>query len=271
MRNGIAERTTHRRKDLDELLEDKEDEYVRLHGSAFRSLRHALDDNKPTFHRRALEKSSRRGPAIPQCANQPELVQRPPEYPPTQAIWNQESCTDTTVHFEMDVGEDVGALLEEFSRLKRLRDFQAADQYFQETLLDFVDLLPVTIKYADMLVEQGASHQELQVQDLWVEANPTDQELNTFLYKANLRLIHAFESIHLYVNMSMEDGIVQIFRYALKILSRLEKETDVAPEGVFDYWAKCDHLDTSIVSSGRVWDARDLIYALIKSEGASNS
>jgi hypothetical protein len=64
---------------------------------------------------------------------------------------------------------------------------------------------------------------------------------------------------------------VQVFRYALKILSRIEKETDSVPESDFDFWANCRRLYRPLIATGQVWDARDLLCALIESEGASNT
>lgn len=67
-----------------------------------------------------------------------------------------QSSLNTTVHLELDIEGDVESHLEEFSRLKRLGHFHAAEQYFQSNLHDYLDVPPVAIEYAEMLLLQGA-------------------------------------------------------------------------------------------------------------------
>ncbi|KAL2860016.1 hypothetical protein BJX68DRAFT_260987 [Aspergillus pseudodeflectus] len=237
---------------------------------------------------------------------QPENLPNDLERLTAQTILNPAISKDVTVHFDMDVTDDVGCLLEEFSRLKRLGDFQAAAQYFDENLGGFTDVVPVVIEYADMLVEQGAyqrledflrPHHQLLQRIRKVGLDFTDEERYTFLYRLNLRLLNAYASMHLTGDTakpshavhavadalslvsrdrapplaSLDSAEVQIFAYALKILSWIERETDSNPESEFDYWANCNHLYEPLIAMGQVWDARDLICALIESEGASNT
>ena len=123
-------------------------------------------------------------------------------------LWTPSMTKDTTIHYDMDIVEDVGLRLEEFSRLKRLGQFAAAERYFQESLSDSIDLSPVAVEYADMLVEQGAYerlHRVLSRQLGLVGSKSgsthlpsslsSDDSPYRFLYKANLQLIQAFSAI----------------------------------------------------------------------------
>lgn len=93
---------------------------------------------------------------------------RPGSPPATKAptalanVLSPSSTRDTTVHFQMDIQEDVESQLEEFSRLKRLGHFAAAEQYFQNYLAHFLPLRPVVNEYAEMLLEQGAYRRALE-------------------------------------------------------------------------------------------------------------
>ncbi|RFU35427.1 hypothetical protein B7463_g893, partial [Scytalidium lignicola] len=73
-----------------------------------------------------------------------------------EAVWVPSLNRDTTVHLELDIEEDLETQLEEFSRLKRLGHFKAAEHYFQTNLHDYIDIPLVTVEYADMLFQQGA-------------------------------------------------------------------------------------------------------------------
>jgi hypothetical protein len=73
-----------------------------------------------------------------------------------QAIWNETTNRDATLHFELDVEEDIEGKLEHFCRMKRLGHFKDAEEYFQNYLLDQIDNLPIAVEYATMLLEQGA-------------------------------------------------------------------------------------------------------------------
>lgn len=73
-----------------------------------------------------------------------------------QVVLGPESDRDTTVHLELDIEGDVESQLEEFSHLKRLGNFTAAEQYFQNDLYEYLDVPPVAVEYAEMLLQQGA-------------------------------------------------------------------------------------------------------------------
>ncbi|GLA87764.1 hypothetical protein AtubIFM56815_002195 [Aspergillus tubingensis] len=222
-------------------------------------------------------------------------------------IWTLSSTQDTTIHYEMDIVEDVGSLLEEFSRLKRLGNFEEAEQYFQGSLSAFMELSPVTIEFADMLVEQGSyrrlhrvlsqhQQQELSTSDgisSLQEGNPAK-----FLYQANLHLLRDFAFMQSHGSLDeaygtvrslerqmrslrrrrrkdptldLDSAEVQVIRYALLILSQVERETDLIPEHEFNFWSNWHYLYSALVAEGRVWDARDLMLASIQAEGAVNA
>lgn len=50
------------------------------------------------------------------------------------------------------------------------------------------------------------------------------------------------------------------------ILSRVESETNLIPEHRFDVWSNCCTMYKDLVVQGRIWDARDLIVALLESD-----
>jgi hypothetical protein len=74
----------------------------------------------------------------------------------THAVLGPSSIHDTTIHLQLDVEEDLETHLEEFSRLKRLGSFKDAEEYFQTNLHEFINVPPVSVEYADMLLTQGA-------------------------------------------------------------------------------------------------------------------
>ncbi|KAL4921487.1 hypothetical protein BDW62DRAFT_174768 [Aspergillus aurantiobrunneus] len=219
-----------------------------------------------------------------------------------QNIWTPSTKQNMTMHFEMQVAEDVDALLEEFSRLKKLGDFHSAEQYFHENLDLYANLLPVVIEYADMLLEQGSYNRVDQFMGsqrslITKITEDLDMQQETVMYLANLNLIEAFADMHShrtldgaykvvrYVEKTMrpilraghppvsrlDSAHVQIIRYALKILSHIERETDLVPERHFDYWSNWAYLYKPLVQEGRIWDARDIILASLEAEGAHNT
>ncbi|KAE8441515.1 hypothetical protein EG329_004903 [Mollisiaceae sp. DMI_Dod_QoI] len=74
----------------------------------------------------------------------------------TQAVLGPSLNRDTTIHLQLDIEEDLESRLEEFSRLKRLGNYSAAEEYFQGNLQKFTDVPPVSVEFADMLLTQGA-------------------------------------------------------------------------------------------------------------------
>jgi hypothetical protein len=72
-----------------------------------------------------------------------------------EAVLAPSKTKDVTVHVELSIVEDLDGLLETFCCLKRLGHFLAAEQYFKENLQRYLEVPPVMIEYADMLLEQG--------------------------------------------------------------------------------------------------------------------
>jgi hypothetical protein len=73
-----------------------------------------------------------------------------------QAIWDETSNRDVTLHFELDIEVDAEGKLEHFGRIKRLGRFEEAEEYFRNNLQDQLDNLAIAVEYASMLLEQGA-------------------------------------------------------------------------------------------------------------------
>jgi hypothetical protein len=133
--------------------------------------------------------------------------QRPP-HPPrpvfsltgAHTVWSPSITRDVTIHFELDIADDLEDLLEEFSRLKRLGHFRTAEKYFQASLHEFAEFPPVKAEYADMLLEQG-DHKRLHEMELRAGPLDTDPRLHysedfpEFLCHANYELIQAHSAI----------------------------------------------------------------------------
>lgn len=156
--------------------------------------------------------------------------------PTMQNIWNPKSRNDITVHFEMEVGEDLDSWLEEFSRLKRLGHFHAAEQYFEDNLRDFSGILPVAIEYADMLVEQGAykrlrqfisSHRELLNSVEQADREHFAERRLQISYRANLLLIDAFAAMHSVATLGEAYGKVRLVEQDMRSISK-QSEKPVA-------------------------------------------
>jgi hypothetical protein len=118
------------------------------------------------------------------------------------AVWDLSTTRDTTTHFELDVEGDLDGQLEEFSRLMRIGHFKAADQYFQNNLLDHIDNPFIAVGYANMLLEQGAYKRldeliqdgEITSPQLLPSSEPTAKIRN--MLRANLRLIIASANMY---------------------------------------------------------------------------
>ena len=73
-----------------------------------------------------------------------------------QLVLSPHVVKDSTVHFEMDIEEDLEVQLEEFSRLRRLGRFDDAKEMFQCGLAEHMAYsFLIFIEYADMLYDQG--------------------------------------------------------------------------------------------------------------------
>ncbi|PLB45828.1 hypothetical protein P170DRAFT_467033 [Aspergillus steynii IBT 23096] len=176
----------------------------------------------------------------------------------------------------MDIVEDVGSLLEEFARLKRLGQFTAAKTFFQESLAEFHASFPVALEYADLLAEQEMYEQICRLESPLggedfspKDFDPADDPC-TFLYRANWALIQALAAIHCQGRLKEACEKVQVFRYVFKILTQVESESNLITERDFDIWS-WTHLYQMMIADGRVWDARDIIIASMRADGAAKT
>ncbi|GAT23637.1 similar to An02g08790 [Aspergillus luchuensis] len=204
-------------------------------------------------------------------------------------IWTPSSTKDTTIHYEMDIVEDVGSLLEEFSRLKRLGNFQEAEQYFQVSLSAFMDLSPVTIEFADMLVEQGSyrrlhrvllQHQQQELSTSDGISSLQEGSPAKFLYQANLHLLRDFAFIQSHGFLDEAYGTVRSLERQMRSLRRRRRkdpnrdldsaEVRVSQESSREK-SNTKSIGSVLVTEGRIWDVRDLMLASIQAEGAANT
>ena len=65
---------------------------------------------------------------------------------------SQVDQSDSTIHFSLDVADDIEGHLEEVSRLKRWGHFQDAIEYFTANLEYHLDLPLVLLECTDLLV-----------------------------------------------------------------------------------------------------------------------
>ncbi|PWY66542.1 hypothetical protein BO83DRAFT_439800 [Aspergillus eucalypticola CBS 122712] len=311
--SGIRRRSSDRKDTFDRFSWDERAARRRAHSALVVHERNAHLSHAETVSPEALV--ARDGTAqsndnkFPSSSTFPQelLISQDAPHNDGPTIWTPSSTKDTTIHYDMDIVEDVGSLLEEFSRLKRLGHFQEAEQYFEDSLCAFMELSPVTIEFADMLVEQG-SYERLHR----VMSQHQQQKLNTsdgissvqegspakFLYQANLQLVQGFAAMQSHgsldeayrtvrslerqmrllrrrrrrdPNLDLDSAEVQVIRYALLTLSQVERETDLIPEHEFSFWSNWRYLYSTLVIEGRVWDVRDLMLASIQAEGAENA
>lgn len=159
------------------------------------------------------------------------------DYPTVQNFLNATSRNDITVHFEMEVGEDLDSWLEEFSRLKRLGHFHVAEQYFDDNLRDLSGILPVAIEYTDMLVEQGAykrlrqfmsSHKALLNSEERAGRGCSEAKKLQVLYRANLLLIDAFAAMHSAATLGEAYGKVRLIEQDMRSLSKQSQKPDAS-------------------------------------------
>ncbi|KAK4868046.1 hypothetical protein LT330_007244 [Penicillium expansum] len=208
--------------------------------------------------------------------------------------------TDTTLHFVLNIVDDIEGQLEELGRLKRWGHFKEALEYFESNLEQHIDLPMVKIEYADLLLEQGAYRKLIQ---LGLEAPsqpkyiPVRGVYRPELYSTHFNAIHksarfASESfaaddlggdqmdkftfyLHKRVNdqrnshRKFDVGIpfdfseIQIIRNQLKLLVQIrDKDPDdnVSPDFGIGFWK--DIYD-DLLMGGRIWEFCDLFNAML--------
>ena len=73
----------------------------------------------------------------------------------TQYMWDPLQSKDLTIHLELNVLPDLTEDLDAFSRLAKLGQFKAAENYFSRNLNEHADNPYVLVQYAKMLLDQG--------------------------------------------------------------------------------------------------------------------
>lgn len=73
-----------------------------------------------------------------------------------QVSTSHEGASDSTMHFSLDITDDIESHLEAVARLKRWGHFKEAKQYFAANLEHHLDLPLVLLEYCDLLVKQGS-------------------------------------------------------------------------------------------------------------------
>ncbi|KAL2010815.1 hypothetical protein VTN00DRAFT_3533 [Thermoascus crustaceus] len=214
-----------------------------------------------------------------------------------QTVLNPSTAGDTTVHFELDVAEDIEGYIEEFSYLKRLGNFEAAEKYFQSNLQDYIDILPITVEYADMLLEQGAYKRLVDFYDKQTLLDDDFEDAARFSYNVNLKLIgvcatiyadgltihrlHEVRNQKILLHMEMQESKtnyyinsieVQIIRRWLEIVTRFRMESNLAH---YSYFSEICHnwtrLYGRLLDLERIWDVRDIISASIGAFGPAET
>ncbi|QKX55122.1 uncharacterized protein TRUGW13939_02214 [Talaromyces rugulosus] len=197
-----------------------------------------------------------------------------------QNVLSPSSTRDTTVHFQMDVQEDVESQLEEFSRLKRLGHFAAAEQYFQNYLAHFLPLRPVVNEYAEMLLEQGAYRRALEFlsRDLFDDDRETEGILlesmkmvaTMHVYGLGradaiqaIRWAQNLDNVPLVAEFSNVAQRIQIIHRALEIMAYASEESDlVAESDITEVYFDWHILYVDILANQAIWDLRDIIFAV---------
>ncbi|UNI20224.1 hypothetical protein JDV02_006330 [Purpureocillium takamizusanense] len=72
-----------------------------------------------------------------------------------QTCFNADCPQDVTTHIDLPIFDDIGDELEDFSRLMRIGNFQAAKSYFEANLADHQAQPFVFVQYAEMLLEMS--------------------------------------------------------------------------------------------------------------------
>ncbi|KAJ5116252.1 hypothetical protein N7456_000600 [Penicillium angulare] len=103
-----------------------------------------------------------------------------------------ETQIDKTIHFAVNISDDIEGHCEELSRLKRWGHFSMALKYFEFNLQQHLDLPIVAIEYADLLSEQGCYKEVVRcrlnlLEDLKIV--PSSFEPSDDLYKTHFELL----------------------------------------------------------------------------------
>ncbi|KAJ5753974.1 uncharacterized protein N7511_008127 [Penicillium nucicola] len=237
------------------------------------------------------------------AAERPAALQQPRQginWEDAQNIWTPSTKHDMTMHFEMEIVDDIESRIEEFSKLKRLGDFRTAEQFYRDFLEPLSDTYVIANEYADMLIEQGAYEKLNQYmrtkQGLFNKApvfNSYYPRSEADILRANLLLMAALSAaktrnelkeayekvISMYANLPKEldtnmlsSSELQIALSALKILSLTGHETNLLYELKINSLSKCCYnMYKKLVVHDRIWDARDMIVGMVAINGPTHA
>ncbi|QKX54154.1 uncharacterized protein TRUGW13939_01238 [Talaromyces rugulosus] len=207
-----------------------------------------------------------------------------------EAVLATSKTKDVTVHVELSIAEDLDGLLETFCRLKRLGHFLAAEQYFKENLQRYLEVPPVMIEYADMLLEQGNYNaiNQLNLEDrsfqFLDEPGYTQhaidykllQTIASIHYHGNFKWAQSYfdeweTHIHELISMPISLSSLQIrhIRYILEILSDMKLHSSFLKK--YPAWIKSlSNVYERLRNEGRVWDVHDLLIAAANMDTSHN-
>lgn len=138
--------------------------------------------------------------------------------------------SDSTIHFSLDVADDIEGHLEEVSRLKRWGHFQEAIGYFTANLEQHLDLSLVRLECIDLFLEQGSYHQL----DNFVFNHPrTDRKMKRLPIGSDEKGPDLYE----------QHAIPLVLRKALSFTSFPANEMDLSQADSF-----CEYLDKRTTS-----------------------
>ncbi|KAG6353531.1 hypothetical protein INS49_005493 [Diaporthe citri] len=202
------------------------------------------------------------------------------------AVYNSVEAKDVTVRVELDVSKDLGDELEILNRLSRTGNFSLGKEFFNSHLKAHIDDPAVFVQYAEMLLEQGDFKSLLLLDDkpiFWEYGNQQLQEPKSGIQRLELnwKLIRAVALCHSQHTLSSVwegiDGAAKVVPSAsatnsteLKIFSlavRLRELTRTQTifnldERNWREWTDWQGLYRKLLSEDRIWDFRDVFFAL---------
>ncbi|KAI0436253.1 hypothetical protein F4803DRAFT_242104 [Xylaria telfairii] len=183
---------------------------------------------------------------------------------------------DLTIHLELNVIEDIGPDLDEFCRLAKLGNFDAAKRFIFENLREQMNSPYVFVQYAQMLLDMGdyAAIQALR--------SPLGLD-NITMLRMNWSLVRLLADLHIkgvsvgQVNDVITEAVkllqtrslknrlgsteVQVLSLVLCLLAlRYPSADGIDVSHIFEWDTVYQHL----LSEGRIWDFRDLFVSFLQ-------
>ncbi|KAJ5797952.1 uncharacterized protein N7503_007248 [Penicillium pulvis] len=150
--------------------------------------------------------------------------------------------TDSTLHFALDVADDIEGQLEELGRLRRWGHFKEALEYFESNLQQHVQLPMVTTEYANLLLEQGAYKKLIQLRleaPQKVKSIPGTGADQLDLYRTHFDTIEKLAELY-FQSLAIDDldfvhSEESALHFDLRISDRRVSNSTVGPGTSFDY------------------------------------